>query len=34
VPAISAFNYYVASVEELHAIIVSLGDGLWVGVTR
>ena len=34
VRAIQAFNEHVAHLAELQAIIVPLGDGLWVGVRR
>jgi predicted O-methyltransferase YrrM len=31
-PAIRAFNDHVPTVQGLHAVIVPVGDGLWVGV--
>ncbi len=31
-PAIRAFNEHVPTVKGLHAVIVPVGDGLWVGV--
>ena len=34
VPTIRAFNDYMARVQDLHSIIVPIGDGLWVGVKR
>lgn len=33
-PAVKAFNEYMAGVDEVTAVIVPLGDGLWVGVRR
>ncbi len=32
--AVLAFNEYMAKVEEMHSIIVPLGDGCWVGVRQ
>lgn len=34
VPAVRAFNEHMSTVEQLHSIIVPIGDGLWVGVKR
>jgi len=34
VGAMRAFNDHMAKVESLQSVIVPLGDGLWVGVTR
>lgn len=33
-PAIQAFNDFLPAVDELHSIIVPLGDGMWVGVKK
>lgn len=33
-PAVKAFNEYMAGVDEVTAVIVPLGDGVWVGVRR
>ncbi len=34
VPAVRAFNDYMAGSKEMHSIIVPIGDGCWVGVRR
>lgn len=34
VPAIRAFNDYMAAIRALHSIIVPVGDGLWVAVKK
>jgi predicted O-methyltransferase YrrM len=34
VPAVRAFNDHLASQPDFHAVIVPIGDGLWVGVRR
>lgn len=34
VPHVRAFNEHMAKVQALHAVIVPVGDGLWVGVKR
>jgi predicted O-methyltransferase YrrM len=33
-PAILAFNDFMPAIDELHSIIVPLGDGMWVGVKK
>jgi caffeoyl-CoA O-methyltransferase len=32
IPAVRAFNDHVPTIEGLHAVIVPIGDGMWVGV--
>ena len=33
-PAVKAFNEHMAAHDALEAVIVPIGDGLWVGVSR